>query len=158
MLDPVSAVMAATAAYNGVKKLIETGRELEDIAGTLGKWYTAVADFTKTEEELKNPPFWKKITHAKSVEEQALDLLIHKKKLQEQESEIRTMIMYRFGADAYREMIAMRKEIRKEREQQVYKQRKMRKMLVEVAAVIAILIPTLIGFFYAIYWLMNYQT
>jgi hypothetical protein len=45
MLDPVSAVMAATAAYNGVKKLIETGRELEDIAGTLGKWYTAVADF-----------------------------------------------------------------------------------------------------------------
>ena len=39
MIDPITAISAATAAYSGVKKLVYAGRELEDIAGQLGKWY-----------------------------------------------------------------------------------------------------------------------
>ena len=47
MLDPVTlsaAVSAATTAYNGIKKAITMGREIEDLGGQLSQWMTAVSD------------------------------------------------------------------------------------------------------------------
>ena len=47
MLEPVTlsaAVSAATTAYNGIKKAITMGREIEDLGGQLSQWMTAVSD------------------------------------------------------------------------------------------------------------------
>jgi hypothetical protein len=51
MIDPITlsaAVSGATAAYNGIKKAIKIGREIEDLSGELGKWMKAVSDVDNT--------------------------------------------------------------------------------------------------------------
>ena len=47
----------------------------------MGKWYTAVSDFRKGNQMAKNPPLFKKLFNAGSVEEEALALLMHEKKI-----------------------------------------------------------------------------
>ena len=37
-MDPVSLFMAATAAFNTVKKLVEAGQEIEGVLGQIGAW------------------------------------------------------------------------------------------------------------------------
>ena len=130
-MDPVTIITGATVAFNTVKKMIEAGREIEDVAGQLGQWFSAVSDFYHLEEQSKNPPLFKKITHSKSVEQEALDLMIQKKKIKEQEDQLRELILWTYGDDAYREMMTFRKEIRKQRDEAVYKQQKLRRKIVD---------------------------
>ena len=47
MIDPVTlsaAVSGATVAYNGIKKAIMMGREIEDLSRQLSPWMKAVSD------------------------------------------------------------------------------------------------------------------
>lgn len=154
MVDPVSAIAMATAAFNAVKKGISVGREIEDISGQLGKWFTAVADIKEAENQTKNPGLFKKIINKQSVEEEALNAIIAKKKVQEQESELRTLIMYRYGKDAYLDMMKMRKEIKQRRVEEVYAKIRKQKQLTEnflILLVIGLGLFSIIGFI----WLLN---
>ena len=122
MIDPITAFTAASAAFSGVKKLVQAGRELEDISGLLGAWYGAVADISKAESQRKNPTFLDKMSHGtESIEQEAMDIVVRKKTLVEKEKEIKFMLDMRFGYGTYDEMLTMRKQIRKDRENQVYK-------------------------------------
>jgi len=115
MLDPVSALAIATSAYNAIKKGIEVGREIEDMGGQFGTWFGAVADIKAAEEESKNPPLFRQILFKGSVEQEALDNLMRRKKIEQQEKELREMIVYRYGVDAYRDMIRDRNKIKEQR-------------------------------------------
>ena len=122
MIDPITAFTAASAAFSGVKKLVQAGRELEDISGQLGAWYGAVADISKAESQRKNPTFLDKMSHGtESIEQEAMDIVVRKKTLVEKEKEIKFMLDMRVGYGTYDEMLTMRKQIRKDRENQVYK-------------------------------------
>ena len=114
MIDPITAISAATAAFNGVKKLVHAGRELEDVVGQLGKWYGAAADLQRADTQRKNPPIFTKLFNSGSVEEEALAIIVHKKKLEEQEKQLQDMLNIRFGYGTWKEMIQMRRQIRKE--------------------------------------------
>jgi len=121
MIDPVSAYAAATAAYKGVKMLIQAGKDIEDVSKHLGSWYGAVADITRAESQRKNTTWLEKKQHGEeSIEQQAMDITIRAKKLKEFESEIKFMLDYRFGLGTYDEMLGMRRKIRAERERTVY--------------------------------------
>jgi len=121
MIDPVSAYAAATAAYKGVKMLINAGREIEDVSKQLGAWYGAVADITRAESQRKNTTWLEKKQHGEaSIEQEAMDITIRAKKLKEFEYEIRVMLDYRFGLGTYDQMLGMRRKIRAERERTVY--------------------------------------
>jgi uncharacterized protein with NRDE domain len=56
MIDPITAITAATTAYNGIRKLVSAGRDLEEVAGHLGRWYGAAADLTRAESQRKKSP------------------------------------------------------------------------------------------------------
>ena len=131
MIDPITAITAATAAYNGVKKLVYAGRELEDVVGQLGKWYGAAADISRAETQRKNPPIFTKLFNSGSVEEEALSIIVHKKKLAEQEKELQEMLNVRFGYGTWKEMIELRRQIRKEREETLYKQQERKAAFLE---------------------------
>ena len=128
-LDPITAIAAATAAFNGVKKLVQAGREIEDITGQLGKWFTAVSDVNHSKEDIENPSNMKKFMSPKSVEQEALDIIIHKKKVQEMEAELATMIKWRYGGTVYEDMIRMRRKLRAQREKAVYAKLRRRKQI-----------------------------
>lgn len=126
MIDPITAISAATAAFNGVKKLVAAGREIEDVVGQLGKWYGAAADLNRAESQRKNPPIFTKLFSGGSVEQEALEILIHKKKLEEQEKQLQDLLNIRFGFGTWKEMVELRRSIKKEREETIYRQQEKR--------------------------------
>ncbi len=149
MIDPVSAFALATSAYNALKKGIEMGRELEDMGGVLGTWFSAVSDVKSAEEEAKNPPLFKKLLYKGSVEQEAMQNLMRRKKIEQQEKELRELIVYRYGVDAYKDMIRDRMKIKETRTAtEATQRRKMKNLIMNSATVAAIvgLIGTLVAF------------
>ena len=140
MLDPVSALAIATSAYKVIKRGIEMGRELEDMGGQLGTWFGAVADVKNAEEEAKDPPLFKKLIAKGSVEQQALQALMARKKIEQQEKELRELIVYKWGTDAYVEMMRDRVKIKDTHTRALENQRrKMRKLIANILTITAIL-------------------
>jgi len=141
-VDPVSLVAMASTAFKGVQVLVSKGAEIEHVAQKLGQWYTLASDLKEAEKEIENPPLFKKVFDNSSVEEQALNAIIAKKKIEEQEKQIRELIMYAYGEDTYREMMQMRRDIRTKREQMIYKQRRKQRRMLDVSAIIMGLMVT----------------
>ena len=140
MLDPVSALAIATSAYKVLKKGIEMGRELEDMGGQLGTWFKAVSDVKSAEEEAKDPPLFKKLIFSGSVEQEAMQALIARKKIEQQEKELRELIVWRWGVEEYTAMMRDRAKIKDTRERAVLNQRrKMRKLIQNVLTVTVLL-------------------
>ena len=71
-----------------------------------------------------------------SVEEQALNAVIAKKKIEEQERQIRELITWAYGVETYKEMIQMRRDIRARRERMIYKQRRRQRFMLDMSAII----------------------
>jgi hypothetical protein len=140
MLDPVSALAIATSAYKVLKKGIEMGRELEDMGGQLGTWFSAVSDVKSAEEEAKDPPLFKKLMFSGSVEQEAMQALIARKKIEQQEKELRELIVWRWGTEEYTAMMRDRARIKDTRAKAIQNQRrKMRKLIANILTIAAIL-------------------
>ena len=117
----------------------------------MGKWYTAISDFRKGQQMQKKPPLFKKLFNAGSVEEEALQLLMHEKKILEQEKELQALLNFRYGYGTWDELKEMRRKIKDRREKEVYKQAQMRADFVE-AIQIGIVILVLLGFIGGLLW------
>lgn len=143
MLDPVTAFATASAAYSFVKKAVEAGREIEDIGGQLGTWFSACADLKQAEEDSRDPPLFKKLLHKGSVEQEAVENLMRRKKIEQQEKELRELIVYRFGVDTYREMMEERRQIRNSRERVAELQRKKKAKMIQNIIVIGLIVAIL---------------
>jgi len=136
MIDPVTAFAAANAAFKGIKMLVGAGREIQDISQQLGSWYGAVADIQKAESQRKNPTWLDKTTHgSENIEQEAMDIVIRKKTLMEREKEIKFMLNMRFGPATYDDMLQMRRQIRKEREETVYAAMEAKRQIANNAAI-----------------------
>ena len=153
MIDPFTAVAAATTAFNTVKKFVHAGQEFENCMGQMGKWYTSVSDFRKGQQLQKNPPIFKKLLASGSVEEEALNLLIHEKKIMEMEKELQTMLNMRFGFGTWDELKEMQRKIRSDRQKQVYAAAERQQAIINGVAItllIGALISMVGGLFYFI--------
>ena len=157
-MEPISAtLMIASAAFNAIKKGIEVGKELEDMGGTLGKWFSAVSSINESKEKAKNPPLFRKLLHAGSVEQEAMDAIVAEQKLLQMEKELRELIVYRYGVETYRKMINMRRQIKDDRARaERLRKRKIRNLFEGIAIV---LISTFgIGFLsYVGYFIITYK-
>lgn len=134
-MDPLTALSMASTAFKGIQTLVARGREIEDVAVHLGKWYGYAADIKEAEKESKKPPIFRKLLDSGSVEQEALNSIIVKKKLEEQERQIRDLLVIRYGIETYREMIQMRKDIKAKREKLVYAQRRRRRTILDLIAI-----------------------
>ena len=130
MIDPISAVAMATSAFKMVQKMVSAGREIEDTLGQVGKWYGAVSDFNEAKRQADNPPLFKKLIASKSIEQEAMEMFANNKRIQQQEKELRELLMYTYGANAYQELQGMRRSIKEQREKTVYAQARRRKAFV----------------------------
>lgn len=132
-MDPITILAAATAAFNGVKKAVELGREVQDIYGQLSTWAGHISDFHHAIELQKNkkPGIFDKITFDKSETAEAFDEYAAKQKIIEMEKEIYHMFLYgelnHLGMDGYKEFRKMRDEIRDKRNNLILQQIKDRK-------------------------------
>jgi hypothetical protein len=147
MIDPISAFAVASAAYSSFRKIIGHAQDLEGVSKQLGSWYSACADINRAEAQRKSPTFFERATQGQSIEEEALQILIHKKTLKEREIEIKNMLDLRFGFGTYDEMLGMRREIRAEREKTAFAQDEAKRQIQNNMAILglSILIIGILG-------------
>jgi len=153
MIDPITAIAGATAAFNTIKKGFAVGRDIESMAGDLGRWMGAVSDLKKAEELNKKPPLFKKLFNAGSVEEEAMQIFMAKKKAEDMRDQLRQIIVATRGPSAWDELIKTEADIRKKRQQAIYDQQERRQKVVEVCAIIGLVIAIsgFIGFLIYLY-------
>lgn len=119
MIDPVTAFGVAVTAFNTVQKLVKAGKEIESVAGQLGKWYSAVQSFNESAAKKENDLKKGKFLGKGSIEQEALDIIVHRQQLKKMEYELYILIAGVYGQEAYQSMMAERVRIKRQREQAV---------------------------------------
>jgi len=107
-MDPVSAFAIATSAYQAIRKGFQIGKEVESMAGDIGKWMNAINNIKDGHDKAKSRRFG-------SVEEEALETFAIKKKAEKMEDELRNFIIGNYGLNGWNEIIRIQAHIRKER-------------------------------------------
>ena len=128
-------IAMASTTFKGIQTLVNQGAEIEAVAQKLGSWYSYAADIKQAEKEAEKPGVFKKLFDGNTVEQQALNSVIAKKKLEEQEKQIRELIVGAYGVETYQEMIMLRRKIKSQREEAIYKQRKRKQMMLDTVIV-----------------------
>ena len=155
MIDPVTAIAAASAAYSGVKKMMEAGKEIEDVTQTLGRWFGALNDINRAEQQRKTPPLHAKLAGGASIEEEAFAIIAHQKKLKEQEKEMAFMLNMRFGPNTWDEMMQLRRQIKKEREDTTYAAEEFKHAVLDGTIMVGLSLGILSGIF-GVVWIIGY--
>ena len=145
MIDPITAIATATGAFNTIKAAFAAGRDVESMAGDLGRWMGAVSDIKKAEEMNKKPPLFKKLFNAGSVEEEAMTIFMAKKKTEDMREQLKQIIIMSRGLSAWDELIRTEADIRKKRQAMIYAQEERRRQVIEWCA-IGLLVIVIVGF------------
>ena len=155
MFDPITisaSLGVASAAFTNIKRMFQAGRDLEAMSQDLSRWMGAVSDIKKAEEYNKKPPLFKKIFNAGSVEEEAMQIFMAKKKAEDMRAELKNIISFTRGPSAWEELIRTEGEIRKKRQKAIYDQQERRRKILEWIAIF-ILVLVVGGFLLGIIYL-----
>ena len=101
----------------------------------MGKWFGAVSDVRKAQQNNKKPPLFKKLFQAGSVEEEAMQIFMAKKKAEDMRQELRNIISVTRGPSAWEELLKTEADIRKRRQKAIYDQEERRRKLLEIVAI-----------------------
>jgi len=116
-MDPVTAIGVASTAYSAIVKGFQMGREVESMAGDLGRWMNAINSVKRGHEKAKKRKFG-------SIEEEALETFAAKKKAEKMEEELRQFIQWNYGVSAWQEVIKIQGQIRIERQKEAERKKK----------------------------------
>lgn len=147
MIDPVSAIGLASAAYRGIKAAISTGKELHDMAGTLSQWAGAMSDLDFSHKQAENPPMFKKMFGASKIEANALEIWGHKEKAKELREDLRSHISLYYGPSAWEEIVRIEGQMRKKRKEEVYAAEERKQLIIEwtVGIVMAVALASVLA-------------
>ena len=122
MVDPITAIAGATAAFNAIKKGFEVGRDIESMYGDIGRWMSSCETVNKEAKSAK--------TKGMSVEEEALEIFAHQKKVKAMEDELRTYINLSHGPSAWNEVLRIQADIRRRRKEAIMAAKKKREEMI----------------------------
>ena len=140
MIDPITAVAAATAAFNTIKQGCQLGKDIESMKGDMGTWMGAVSDIDQASKLNKKPPLFKKIFNGSSIEQEAMDIFAAQKKAQAMEQELKTFVNMTHGPGSWDEILRLQGKIRKDRQKAIYEQQmRQRDILNEIGLIILVI-------------------
>ena len=116
------------------------GQDIESMSKQLSKWYGAISDFNYADKEVNSAGGVSKLLMKGSIEQMALDITMNKQKILEQEKELRVLIQYTYGMNVYNEMIELRRKLRKQREEEIYRKRELRRTILEFFLVLLLIV------------------
>ena len=151
MVDPITAITAATAAFNIIKKGFDMGRDIETMYSDMGKWMGAVADIRHADQMVKNPSVFKKLFNGSSIEQEAMDVFAAKKKAEEMENELRTYVNLVYGPNSWADIIKLQAKIRKDRQEQIYAQQELRRNILNMIGIVLGAIVGVVAFGFIAY-------
>lgn len=138
MVEIGIAISMASTAFNTIKRAVEVGREVEDVAEYFGRFFDARDQISEASEYGKNQPLVKKLFSGQSVEAQALEITAAKYKIASIEKELREFLIYSGQGQFYDDMMQERRSLRRARLQQAAKKAENMKMMIDVASIVAI--------------------
>ena len=122
MIEVAAALSAATTAFNAIKKGFEVGRSVETMYGDIGRWMSSCEKINTEAKSAK--------TKGMSVEEEALEIFAHQKKVKAMEEELRTFINLSHGPNAWNEVLRIQADIRKKRREAILRAKKEREQMI----------------------------
>ncbi len=137
-MDPVSAMAIAGSAFSAIKSGFAAGREVETMSKDIMRWMGAIQDIKQGHEKEK-----KRKSRFSSVEEEALESWIIKKRAEEMENELRQFISLTYGASAWQDLIKMQAQIRVDRQRAEEERIRKIKQNIEYAIAAFIILVTL---------------
>jgi hypothetical protein len=150
MIDPITAIAGATAAFNTLKKGIQVGKDLQDMGGTMAKWAGAIADLDFAEKQNQQPPWYKAL--GGGVEAQAMEIFAAKQKATAMRKELKDYISVMYGPSKWQEILEIEADLRKQKKKHEYRQIEIKRAITEWGAGI-ILFLVCIGALFGFVWL-----
>jgi hypothetical protein len=136
MFDPASigiALSIGSKAFSMLKQGIAAGREIQDMASQLSEWGKAVSDIAYAAERANEPPGVFKTLFGSTSQQSAIDIFAAQKQCEQQRRELRQLISFSYGNDAWLEFQAIERRVREQQREQVYRRREIIEGLVEFA-------------------------
>ena len=151
MIDPVTAIGLATGAFNSIKTMIATGKDIQDMAGQLGQWGKAISDLDYASAKADKPKWYKAL--GGGVQANAVETWMHKKKADEMRDELKGYISAVYGPSAWKEIVHLEGVMRKEQKEAVYAAQEMKENIIAwiVGILLTLLAVSVMGGF--VYWL-----
>ena len=133
MIDPITAIATASAAYNALKKGIQVGRELQDMGGQLAQWAGAVSDLDFLAKKAEDPPWWRAL--GGNTQAEAIEIFAAKKKIQAQRDELKTFVQYSYGQAGWEELLRIEAAVRKRKQATDHRKAEIKELLITIVIV-----------------------
>lgn len=147
MFDPVSigmAVSIGSKAFSMLKQGISAGREIQDMASQLSAWGKAVSDISYAAQRANEPPGVLQTLLGRSSNQSAIDIFAAQKQCEQQRKELRQLISYTYGNDAWLEFQAIERRVREQQREQVYRRREIIEAILEFALWFGVVVVTVV--------------
>lgn len=135
MVEIAAALSMASAAFNGIKRAVEAGREVEDVAGYFGRFFDAKDQVNEARQLAQHQPVVNKIFQGNSVEAQALEATAAKHKMEQLEKDLREYLIWSGQGAFYEDMMIERRRIKQARAAEAKRKAENRKFLIDVSTV-----------------------
>jgi len=143
MIDPVTALAGATAAFNMLKKGISVGKDLQDMGGQLSKWAGAIADLEFADKQKQKPAWYK--TLGGGVQAQAMEIFAAKQKAAAMRAELKDYISVMYGPSKWDEILQIEADLRKQKREHEHRQMEIKQKIIEWSAGVALFILSVGG-------------
>lgn len=147
MFDPVSigmAISVGSKAFGLLKQGIAAGREIQDMASQLSEWGKAVSDIAYAADKANEPPGIFKTLFGGDTQKSAIDIFAAQKQCEQQRRELKQLVSYSYGHDAWLEFQAIERRVREQQREQVYRRRELIEGILEAALWTGIIAVTIV--------------
>lgn len=143
-MEPISAAIAAVSA---IKAGVSLGKDISGMSKEIGALWNNL-------DKVKDDHQKKKSSMFSSAEEEALATFTAKKQAEDLENQLRDIVIATRGFNGWQELIKMRGEVRKRRQEEAEAKRRRRKQILEIVVGSIAMIAGLVGFFIFLAWLI----
>jgi hypothetical protein len=151
MIEILTAVSLAGKAFNALKRGVQAHKDLSEMTGYFAAFYDNKDAITEASIELENTNFLSKKLKNKSIETQALELAIAKKKTAEYEIALREIMQWSGNGETYTEMMRLRRVLRQQKMDRARAKARRKKDLIDMSLAIIILSVSIVS----IIWIMK---
>jgi len=150
MIDPITAIAGATAAFNALKKGIQVGKDLQDMGGQLSQWASAMSDIDFVDKRNQKPSVFKIL--GGGVESEAMEIFAAKKKRDSMRAELKDFISVVYGPSHWEELLKIEAEIRVQKKENEYRRLELQQTIIEWSAGITLFF-IFIGSLFGLIWI-----
>ena len=150
MIDPITAIAGATAAFNSLKKGIQVGKDLQDMGGQLSQWASAMSDIDFVDKRNQKPSVFKIL--GGGVESEAMQIFAAKKKRDSMRAELKDFISVVYGPSHWEELLKIEAEIRVQKKENEYRRLELQQTILEWSAGITLFF-IFIGSLFGLVWI-----